>query len=114
MSVAVTPPTSSAWPTATHVRLASQDTPWRMLPASNGFGADRKLHDLPFQTSARALIGVSLVYWNCPTAVHEFAAVHHTALNSAATEGAGLGGCCKVQADPFHFSASGAWLCPFS
>jgi hypothetical protein len=77
---------------------------------SNGSGTDRKAHDLPFQTSTSPLRGDSLVYWNCPTAVHESAAVHHTELNEAETDGTGLGGCCKVQADPFHFSASAVWL----
>jgi hypothetical protein len=46
-----------------------------------------------------------LAYW--PTAVQEFAEVHHTPASESPEDAGGLGGVCwTAQAVPFHTSAS--------
>ena len=56
MSVAEVPPMSCVSPTAVHTWLAPQDTPLSGLcPAVGLSGVDRRVHDVPFQTSPSVL-----------------------------------------------------------
>lgn len=100
MKADTTPPTSGAWPTATHDVPAAQDTPSRELPVSSESRADRRLHDLPFQTSARARLGVSLVYSNWPVAEGQ-----DTWVKNAVVEPSGTGNDSFFQTFPFQESA---------
>jgi len=59
---------------------------------------------MPFHTSASARPVAAVV--KLPTAVQEFAAVHHTPASELPSEAVGLGECWTAQAVPFHTSAT--------
>jgi hypothetical protein len=63
ISVAEIPPSSCVGPTAVQAPRAPQDTELRKLGASTLLGGSRKLHAVPFHTSASVQFGATLPNW---------------------------------------------------
>src|SRR5262250_2073209 len=106
MSVVGIRPSFCVWPTATHAWPATQDTALsRFSAALRWLGVSRTRHAVPFQTSASVRKKNRLLNWNCPTAAHELADVHHTPSRELPWETEGLGVGCTVHEDPCHASA---------
>src|SRR5262249_57343876 len=96
----------SVWPTAVHAEDDVHDTSSRNANcAPAGLGAGTMAHAMPFHRSARFTWVPELVTEN-PTAVHENADGHATAIGNACCEPAGLGIGCSCQLEPSHRSAS--------